>query len=295
MRRRRTRAILLATILVPTAAAIGPAAAASRTTVLASFFPLAEAAREIGGRPVSVGNLTPPGVEPHDLELTTDDRDAIEDADLVLVLGEGFQPAIERAADDRDGPTLELLGAIGIRRSAAERDPHVWLDPVLMQRVVDAIERALIKADPVKREAFAARAAAYRSELASLDEAFRAGLADCDRRLLVTAHEAFGWLARRYSLREEGVAGIDPESEPDPARIAELADLVEARGVTTIFTEDLVSPKVAETLAREAGGLRTEVLSPLEGLTDEQRDRGDGYVAVMTENRTKLRAALGCR
>jgi zinc transport system substrate-binding protein len=113
--------------------------------------------------------------------------------------------------------------------------------------------------------------------------------------LLVTAHEAFGWMANRYDLRQEGVAGVDPEAEPDPERLGDLADLVEQEGVTTIFAEELVSPEVAETLAREAGGLRTEVLSPLEGLTDEQRARGDDYLSVMRDNLTKLRAALGCR
>jgi zinc transport system substrate-binding protein len=130
--------------------------------------------------------------------------------------------------------------------------------------------------------------------LLALHEDFETGLATCERNLLVTAHEAFGWLARRYGLRQEGIAGIDPESEPSPKRLAELADLVEEEGVTTIFTEDLVSPKVARTLAREAGGIRTEVLSPLESLTEAQRERGDDYLDVMRDNLTKLRAALGC-
>jgi ABC-type Zn uptake system ZnuABC Zn-binding protein ZnuA len=127
----------------------------------------------------------------------------------------------------------------------------------------------------------------------TLDGEYRAGLADCDRTLVVTAHEAFGWLAKRYGLHQQGVAGIDPDAEPDPKRLGELADLARAKSVTTVFTEALVSPKVAQTLAREAGGLDTVVLSPLEGLTDRERARGDDYLAVMRRNLEKLRGALG--
>jgi zinc transport system substrate-binding protein len=293
----RTPAALLAGALAALGLGlpIAPAAAGDRVTVVASFFPLAEAAGRVGGDAVRVRNLTPPGVEPHDLELTTDDRDAIEDAGLVVVLGERFQPAIEEATDDRDGPTVQVLHEIGVRRRAARRDPHVWLDPVLMGRIVDAVARALAKAEPGRRDQLKAQARAFRDQLDALDAEYRAGLADCDRDLLVTAHEAFGWLARRYGLRQEGVAGVDPEAEPDPERIADLADLVRREGVTTIFTEELVSPDVADTLAREAGGVGTEVLSPLEGLTARQRARGDDYVSVMRDNLAKLRIALACR
>ena len=128
-----------------------------------------------------------------------------------------------------------------------------------------------------------------------LDKEYRAGLADCDRRVIVTAHEAFGWLAARYDLDQHGVAGIDPEQEPDPERLADLADLARREGVTTVFTEELVSPKVARTLAREAGGLETRVLSPIESLTEDERARGDDYLDVMRTNLRRLRAALGCR
>lgn len=287
--------LLAVTFVGTTAATSATAGAAERLPVVTAFFPLAEAARVVGGPAVRVQDLTPPGAEPHDLELSTDDRDAIEDAGLAVVMGDGFQPAVEAAADDRDGPTVRVLDAIGVRRSRAEHDPHVWLDPVLMSRAVTAVEHGLAKADPRHADDFARRAAAYRAQLADLDAEYRTGLADCDRRLVVTAHEAFGWLARRYGLRQEGVAGIDPDAEPDPRRLGELADLARERGVTTVFTEDLVSPKVARTLAREAGGLTTEVLSPLEGLSDAQRSRGDDYLSVMRSNLRSLRAALGCR
>jgi zinc transport system substrate-binding protein len=262
--------------------------------VIASFFPLAEAARAVAGRLVEVRDLTPGGTEPHDLELDTDDRDAIEDAALVVVMGGGFQPGPEEAASQRDGPTLAVLDELGVDRDRAERDPHVWLDPVLMARLVDEVTAALERVDPAHTRTYRRRGAEYVDALGALDAEYRAGLVECDRRVLVTAHSAFGWLARRYDLHEEGIAGISPEAEPDPRRLAELTDLVEREGVTTVFTEELVSPKVARTLAREAG-VRTEVLSTLEGLTTREQRRGATYLSVMRQNLEKLRRALGCR
>jgi zinc transport system substrate-binding protein len=264
----------------------GPGALASSapSSVVASFYPLAWAASQQAAPTTRVEDLTPPGAEPHDLELTPGDRDAIEEADLVIVLGGGFQPAIEQAADKRDGRTLVVLDELSrsVRRRAA-RDPHVWLDPVVMSQIAEVIGAAL-----------GARTTAVSETLDALHQELETGLSACRRDVIVTAHDAFGWLARRYDLRQEGIAGVDPETEPNPNRIAELADLVEREHVTTIFTEDLVSPKVARTLAREVGGVRVRVLSPLESLTEAQRDRGDDYVDVMRANLRELRAALDC-
>jgi zinc transport system substrate-binding protein len=219
--------------------------------------------------------------------------DDVLDADVVVVMGDGFQPAVEDAADSRDGVTVELLEELP-DGALAEDDPHVWLDPVLMGDVVDEVEVALVDADPEGEDAFRRNADALRAELGALDDAYRTGLAMCERDLVVSAHDAFGYLTDRYGLREEGVAGLSPEAEPDARRLAELADLASDEGVTTVFTEELVSPEIAETLAREAGGLQTDVLSPLESLSPEQRDRGDDYLSVMESNLTKLRTALSC-
>ncbi|HWC12852.1 MAG TPA: zinc ABC transporter substrate-binding protein [Acidimicrobiales bacterium] len=263
-----------------------------RPSVVASFYPLAEAAQRIGGDRVRVENLTPPGAEPHDLELTASQVADIQDAGVVLVLGRDFQPAVERAAEGRAG-TVELLSALG-PAAGDTRDPHVWLDPVLFATIVDHITDALARAEPAQRSAFAAGAERYKAELAELDAEYRVGLSDCDRREILTAHEAFGRLAARYDLTQEAIAGLAPETEPAPDRLAELADLVRRRGVTTIFTETLVSPEVAGALARETGA-RTEVLDPLEGLSRDDLRAGRTYASVMRDNLSKLRAALGCR
>jgi zinc transport system substrate-binding protein len=241
---------------------------------------------------VRVTNLTPPGVEPHDLELTTDVVDTILDADLAIVMGDGFQPAVEASADDRDGPTVVVLD--GLRRRRLRDDPHVWLDPHQYRGIVRSVARALSHVDPAHASEYRASAARDEARLESLDAAFSAGLAQCDSRVVVTAHTAFGWLASRYRLRQLGVSGVDPESEPTPDRIAELADIARRHGATTIFTEPLVSARVARTVAREAGGLRTAVLDPLEGITDARRAAGDDYVTVMERNLRRLRRALRC-
>jgi zinc transport system substrate-binding protein len=258
-----------------------------RPSVVASFYPIFEAAERVGGERAEVQNLTAPGAEPHDLELTPDQVDLLLDADLVLYLGEGFQPAVEEVVDGREGLTVDLL------RQTDEEDPHVWLDPVLMADLVGLVARGFSEADPDGREAYQDNARAYREEIDALHGEFLAALANCDRRLIVTSHDAFGRMAEQYDLDVEAITGISPEAEPDPARLAELTDLVEREGVTTIFTETLVSPEVAETLAREAG-VRTAVLNPIEGLTPEQAEAGDTYLSLMRDNLESLREALGC-
>ena len=263
-------------------------------SVVASFYPLAFVAEEVGGDDVTVTDLTPSGAEPHDLELTTDQVDEILDADLAVVMGDGFQPAVEETADDRNGETVEVLPAV-VGDEDDPVDPHVWLAPALMEETVAAVTAGLAEADPANAAAYAARGRALARRVRALDAEYESGLGDCERDTIVTAHDAFGRLADRYGLEVEPIAGLSPDEEPSPERLAELADLAEDEGVTTIFTETLVSPDVADTLAREAGGLETAVLNPLEGLTDEELDAGDDYFTVMQDNLAALEAALGCR
>jgi zinc transport system substrate-binding protein len=253
---------------------------------VAAFYPLAEALRQVGGDRVEVTDLTPPGAEPHDLELTSRDVDAVLDADVVVLMGDGFQPAVEDVAEDIDDAVF-VLDEVDV--DDAPDDPHLWLDPVQYVAVVERVADALIAADPDGADEYRANADRYVAELEQLDRDFEAGLASCERREIVTAHAAFGWLAARSDLVQEPIAGVEPDREPDARRLGELADLVERDGVTTVFTETLVAPDVAEALAREAG-VDTAVLDPIEGITDDGAD----YLSVMRDNLATLRAALGC-
>jgi zinc transport system substrate-binding protein len=255
--------------------------------VVASFAPLVDAARGVGGERVEVTNLTPAGVEPHDIELNSRQLDRVADADLVLYLGGGFQPAVEDAAR-RAGRAVDLRAGL---TGAEPDDPHVWLDPALFAQVVDGIEAALVDVDPPGADGYRMRAADYRRRLEELDAELRAGLSDCERRTIVTTHEAFGYLARRYGLEQLSISGLAPDAEPDPRRLAELADVVRSRGVTTVFTEALVSPRVAETLARETGA-QTATLDTIESSEDAA---AADYFSLMRANLRTLRTALGCR
>lgn len=259
----------------------GDAGADTRTEVVAGFYPLAFAAEEIGGRRVEVANLTPAGAEPHDVELSVRDVERVRSADVVLFLGDGFQPALEEAAGSTEGKAVDLL--VGLDR--LEGDPHIWLDPVRFTEVAERIG-AELGAGASARE-LAAR-------LRALDDEFHEGLTDCERREVVTAHDAFAYLGERYGLELIPIAGVSPEAEPSAGDLEQVADLVRASGATTVFVEPLLSPEIGETVARETGA-ETAVLDPLEGLTEEALDAGEDYFSVMRANLEALRGGLGCR
>jgi zinc transport system substrate-binding protein len=260
----------------------GPGPSSGQETVVAAFYPLAFAASEIGGASVDVENLTPPGAEPHDLEVSPQDVAEIRDADLVLLLGRGFQPQLEDAAGKADN-VVRLLDTPGLDVHF-NGDPHVWLDPVRYSRIVDRIGQELGKQ---------AVAGELKQRLTDLDNEFRVGLAHCERHEIVTSHEAFAYLAERYGLEQVAITGLSPEAEPEPGQLQKVVDLVRANGVTTIYFETLVSPRIAETVARETGAT-TAVLNPIEGLTEEEAAEREDYFSLMRENLAALRGGLGC-
>jgi zinc transport system substrate-binding protein len=271
----------------------------AETRVVAAFYPLAFAAERVAAETTDVANLTPPGAEPHDVELTARDVERIRSADVVLYLGEGFQPALEDAVADADGEVVDLLEGIALREGGEaheegdeedgegeeEHDPHVWLDPIRFAAMVERIGAILGRED---------EAAALAADVRALDVEYREGLADCERRELVTSHAAFGYLAARYGLEQIAITGISPEVEPTPSDLRQVVQDVDEHGATTVFFETLVSPRLAETVAREVGA-DVAVLNPLEGLTDEELDRSEDYFSVMRANLAALRKALSCR
>jgi zinc transport system substrate-binding protein len=257
-----------------------------KVRVVAAFYPLQFLAERIGGDHVYAINLVKAGAEPHDLELAPRQVADISEAGVVLYLG-GFQPAVDEAVKGEAKQTGFDVAA-GRERGA---DPHIWLDPVTFAQIGDAVADRLRRVDPAHAEEYRQRAAALHRDLAELDRDYAAGLRDCARRQIVTSHAAFGYLADRYGFEQVSISGLNPDEEPSPKHLAAVGRFARANGVTTIFFETLVSPKIAETLAGETGA-RAEVLDPIEGVEDVVRE---DYVSVMRTNLTRLRSALDCR
>jgi len=308
-----TRPIALATALASAALLAGCGGsddtAGNGRSAVAAFYPLAWVTDRVAGNGWEVDNLTQPGQEPHDLDLTIAQTAALDSADLV-VLQKGFQPAVEAAADNTDAPVLDAATAVDLvpaaegdddheGESAGEHaeeddhgdlDPHFWLDPLLVADFADAVAAELGEVDPDRAQAYADNAADLRGELEALDEDYTTGLASCERSTTVVSHQAFAYLTR-YGLEFEAIAGLSPDAEPTAADLAHLQEVVEADGVTTVFSERLVSPKMAETLADDLG-VATGVLDPIEGLSDDTAE--EDYLSLMRANLTALQQANGC-
>lgn len=280
-------------------------------SVAVGFYPYEFVAARVGGDDVQVTNLTAPGAEPHDLELSPQQVAALTETDLV-VYSKGFQPAVDEAVEQQaEDRGLDVLTAVELIEGQhaehegepghadeqegeehageeLEGDPHVWLDPTRLATIAGAVADALGEVDPERKDAFEQRALELSAELKELDGELRDGLSSCERTQIVTSHDAFGYLAAAYGLEQVSLAGLSPEDEASPKRLAEVATYARQKGVTTIFFEELVSPKVAQSLAAEVGA-RAEVLSPLEGPPES----GD-YLSAMRTNLDSLRTALGC-
>ena len=303
-----------------------PKDASGTLSVAVSFYPIQYLAETIGGDHVSVTSLTPTDVEPHDYDLSGKEViSTLEGSSLVAYVA-GFQPSLDKAVTQISGPTVvDLSGEVDLRHhegvededehgeasdgatekatekatgeagheghdhDAGSLDPHFWLDPVRMQAAAKAVEAALAQADPAHADDYAANLDTLNATLTDLNTSYSTGLGHCERTTFVTSHAAFGYLADRYSLTQASISGVDPESEPSPAELAEVKKVVESTGTTTIFTEELVSPETAQAVAAETGA-QTRVLSPIESAPED----GD-YAGVMRTNLEELRTALSCQ
>ncbi|MGC9669295.1 metal ABC transporter substrate-binding protein [Planosporangium sp. 12N6] len=297
----RSRTALLAVVAASacllTACGTGAGAdTGDRMRVVAAFYPLQYVTEQVGGDRVAVTNLVKPGAEPHDLELQPSQMARLATADLVVYL-RGFQPSVDSAVDQEargkaiDTSTVQPLqqAAPGVEDSGG-KDPHIWLDPTRLAAVADAVADRLAARDSGHAADIRARAAKLRGELEALDKEYAAGLANCQRHEIVTSHAAFGYLAARYRLTQIPITGLNPEEEPTPQHLADVAAQARKYKATTIFFESLVSPKIAETLAKEVGA-KAEVLDPIEGI---EPGSSDTYLSVMRANLATLRTALGC-
>lgn len=309
---RRSLVLPAASLLLLPLTACGddqPGAADGSVTVVTSMYPLQFLAERVGGEDITVTNLTSPGQEPHDLELGVQQTAELSEADVAVHLA-GFQPAVDEALE-QNGPerivdaadSADLLAADEDPEEHAEHegeeehdhgsdgaDPHFWLDPERMSSVAAAVEEQLAEADPDNAETYAANLTALQDDLGALAEQMRSGLASCETDTVVVSHDAFSYLGS-YGIDVAPIAGISPDAEPSPSRLAELQDVITDEGVTTVFYETLVSPALAETLAGDLG-IETAVLDPIEGLTDETE--GEDYLSLMEQNLEAIRTANSC-
>ncbi len=275
--------------------------ASGKLAVIASFYPLAFFAGEIGGDHAAVANITPAGAEPHDYEPTAGDRVRIERSRLLILNGAGLEPWGARVGATLNPIETTLVSISDGLTTANEdaqgkmtTDPHLWLSPLLAQKIADHILAGFIKADPLRRAGYEANAIVLKIKLADLDRAYREGLRDCAQKNIITAHAAFGYLAAAYGLHQVAIAGLAPDAEPSAEDLARIAEFAKKNGARYIFFETLASPKLSETVAREIGA-RALVLNPIEGLTAEEISQGKNYFTEMQNNLKSLQLALQCK
>jgi len=261
--------------------------------VAASFYPMAEFARNVGGNRAEVTTLVGPGVEPHDYDPTPKQIANIYKSQMVIYNGLGLEPWMSKISDELNKHGVVLVEASnGIQ--LLDKDPHIWMDPLLAAQQVNNIKNGFIKADPAGRQLYEANASIYIQKLRELDAAYSMGLAQCGLRDIVTSHQAFGYLAHEYGLNTLAINGLSPEDEPSPGELATAANFVRQHHVTHIFFETLVSPKLSQTIAHETGA-QTIVFNPLEGLTPDEIRQGKNYISVQKDNLQALRTALHCK
>ena len=271
--------------------------------VATAFYPLEFVTERVGGDLVSVQNLTVPGKEPHDLEMTIQETAEITESDVV-VFEHGFQPAVDDAVENSaEGRVVDAAEVVDLRQvDEAEHeegeedhdhggvDPHFWQDPLLLADLGDAVADTLAEVDQDHAADYAANAAELRADLEALDASYAAGLSGCERDTVVVSHDAFGYLVK-YGLTFEAIAGLSPDAEPTPADLGRLQQLIKEDGITTVFGERLAPPDLVDTLANDVG-VNTAVLDPIEGLIDETED--EDYLTLMSQNLDALRTANGC-
>ncbi len=286
-----------------------------KLTVVTTLFPLYDFARAVGGTRADVILLMPPGTEPHSFEPKPEDIIKVGRADLFVYTNPYMEPwakSITKALPAGNNTTIvDSSTGVTFQKAAPEdeheaehgeghhqhggMDPHIWLDFANARIMVDNIAKAMIARDPAGKEYYSSRAAAYEAELGKLDDEYRAGLADCRKRVLLHGgHYAFGYMAKRYGLEYKSAAAVNADAEPTPAKLAELIRLMRADGLRYIFSEELLSTRSAEAIARETGA-RVLLLHGAHNISRDDFAKGVTFIELMKKNLANLRTGLECR
>jgi len=302
--------ILFTLVLLPCSPSLSHSS--SKLKVVASLFPLQEFARAVGGEEVQVSLLLPPGAEAHTWEPKPSDVVKITQADVFIYVDPSLEPWIDkvlravlskklRVLEASQGLRLikaeEAEGRIGHAhgpRAPAKMDPHVWLDFALDLKIVDAIAVAFSEKDPARASLYKNNAEIYKAKLKDLDQRYRKSLAKCrHRQILLSGHAAFAYLAKRYELQQIALSGISPDAEPTPKKMAGVIEAAHKTGIKFIYAEELVNPKLAQSLSKEAG-VGVLVLNAGHNLTPEQVKQKVTFLELMEKNLKNLQKGLEC-
>lgn len=280
-----------------------------KLNVYSSFYPMYDFAKKIGKDKINIKNLIPAGTEPHDWEPTPKDLVNIGDSDVFIYSGAGMESWIDKVSENVKNDDMDMVEASkGIdlldseekessknkssdEHEHGEYDPHVWLDPENAKIQMKNIKDAFSKADPKNKDFYEKNYEENVVKLDSLDQKFKDEIGKTKNKDIVVAHEAFGYLCNAYGINQIAIEGLSPDSEPDAARMVEITNFAKKNNIKYIFFEELVSSKVSNTLAKEVGA-KTEVLNPLEGLTDKQIKDGEDYFSIMEKNLKSILKAL---
>jgi zinc transport system substrate-binding protein len=277
-----------------------------RIVVVASFYPLYEFASHVGGNKASVSSLVPAGIEPHDWEPTPRHISLARSADLAVINGAGFETWTDRIDTKmlvNTSAGIELEHEAETEQSDIEDEhghegavnPHIWLDPVLAKHQVQKIRDAMGATDPENADYYSQNAAEFTAELDQLDAFARLELGECAKSDFIAFHDAFAHFAERYGLTQHSIHGVSPEGEILPQRIAEIIEIARELDINVVYAEDLIDSRLAETIAGEIPGGRVLVLSPIEGIDQEEQALGIGYIDKMRENIANLKVGLECK
>jgi zinc transport system substrate-binding protein len=280
-----------------------------KITVVASFYPLYEFASRVVGDRAEVSSLVPAGVEPHDWEPTAEDVSRGREADVMVINGAGFERWVDEmeakvvantsegiefnykegkeVGDDEHGHG-DATGGGGV-------NPHIWLDPILAKHQIDKIRDVMVSSDPANADYYNQNADRFTAELDSLDAFIRSELADCDKSDFIAFHDAFTHFSERYGLRQHSIHGASPEGEILPQTMQQIIELANEFNISIIYSEDLIDSRLADTIANEIPDGKVLVLSPIEGIGNEEQAAGIGYIDKMKQNIANLKEGLECR